>query len=188
MDPESSDLSNEALLLVGRIARTHGIRGQVAVNPETDFMEDRFRVGRILRVGPAERTREYEIREVRFHKGRPIVQFAGIDTMTDAEALAGAELWVPEAGLAPLPESTFYRHDLIGCEVHDTRGAGLGRVTGVEGSLDRSYLVVDEHLLVPLVGGICVSVDIAGRRVTIDPPEGLLDLNRPTARTNAVRS
>ncbi len=96
-----SDSSNEALLLVGRIGRAHGIRGQVAVNPETDFMEDRFKVGRILRVGPAERTREYEIRDVRFHKGRPIVQFAGIDTMNQAEALAGAELWVPEAALAP---------------------------------------------------------------------------------------
>ena len=174
MDPES----NESLLLVGRIALPHGIRGQVAVNPETDFMEDRFKVGRILRVGPAERTREYEIREVRFHKGRPIVQFAGIDTMTDAEALAGAELWVPEAGLAPLPERTFYRHDLIGCDVQDTQGAGLGRVTAVEGPLDRSYLVVDGHMLIPLVGGICVSVDIAARCVTVDPPEGLLDLNR----------
>jgi 16S rRNA processing protein RimM len=169
---------NEALLLVGRIARPHGIRGQVAVNPETDFMEDRFRVGRILRVGPPERMREYEIRDVRFHKGRPIVQFAGIDSMNDAEALSGADLWVPEAGLPPLPERTFYRHDLIGCDVQDMQGAALGRVTGVEGPLDRSYLVVDGHMLIPLVGGICVSVDIAGRRVTVDPPEGLLDLNR----------
>jgi ribosomal 30S subunit maturation factor RimM len=57
VDPEPSDLSNEALLLVGRVARAHGIRGQVIVNPETDFMEDRFRVGQIVRVGPADRTR-----------------------------------------------------------------------------------------------------------------------------------
>jgi 16S rRNA processing protein RimM len=182
LDPEAS----EVLLLVGRIARPHGIRGQVAVNPETDFMEDRFKVGRILRVGPAERTREYEIRDVRFHKGRPIVQLAGIDTMNAAEALAGAELWVPQAGLAPLPESTFYRHDLIGCDVQDTHGTALGRVTGVEGSLDRSYLVVDGHMLIPLVGGICVSVDITGRRVTVDPPDGLVDLNRGHGRTRAT--
>src|SRR6476619_467376 len=179
LDPES----NEALLLVGRVGRPHGIRGQVAVNPETDFMEDRFKVGRILRVGPAERTRDYEIRDVRFHKGRPIVQFAGVDTMNDAEALAGAEVWVPEAALAPLPESTFYRHDLIGCDVRDTRGAALGRVTGVEGSLDRSYLVVDGHTLIPLVGGIVVSVDMAERLGTVERPEWLLYLNRGT-RTN----
>ena len=180
MDPESSDLSNGGLLLVGRVARPHGTRGQVIVNPETDFMEDRFRVGQLLLVGPADRTREYEIREVRFQQGRPVVRLAGIDTMNDAEALAGAELWLPEAQLAPLPAGTFYRHDLVGCDVQDTEGTRLGRVTGVEGSLDRSYLVVDRHLMVPLVGGICVAVDIAGRRVTIDPPDGLVDLNRPS--------
>lgn len=169
-------------MLVGRIARPHGLRGQVILNPETDFMEDRFKVGQVLLIGPPDRTREYEIREVRFQQGRPIVLLADIDTMTDAEALAGAEVWLPEAQLAPLPDGTFYRHDLVGCEVRDTSGAMLGRVTGVEGSLDRSYLVVDGHMMVPLVGGICVAIDIAGRRVTIDPPDGLVDLNRPGPR------
>lgn len=148
------------------------------VNPETDFMEDRFKAGQLLLVGPPERTCEYEIVEVRFQQGRPVVRLAGIDTMNDAEALAGAEIWLPEAQLAPLPEGTFYRHDLVGCEVRDTGGAVLGRVTGVEGAIDRSYLVVDGHMMIPLVGGICVAVDIAGRRVTVDPPEGLIDLNR----------
>jgi 16S rRNA processing protein RimM len=170
-------------LLVGRIGRAHGLRGQVIVNPETDFMEDRFKVGQRLLVGPSERTREYEIREVRFQQGRPIVGLTGIDTLDGAEALAGAELWLPEAQLAPLPSGTFYRHDLVGCDVQDTGGRRLGRVTSVEGSLDRSYLVVDGHMMVPLVGVICVAVDIPGRRVTIDPPDGLVDLNRPRMDT-----
>jgi 16S rRNA processing protein RimM len=165
------------LLLVGRVARAHGIRGHVIVNPETDFMEDRFKVGRTLKVGPAGRTREHEILEVRFQQGRPIVRFDGILTMNDAEALAGSELWLPESSVAPLPDRTFYRHDLVGCEVRDRDGRVLGRVTGVEGSIDRSYLVVDEYMMIPMVDGICVAVDIAGRRVTVDPPEGLLDLN-----------
>jgi len=155
----------------------------VIVNPETDFMEDRFKVGQRLLVGPPDRTREHELVEVRFQQGRPVVRFAGIDTMNDAEALAGAEMWLPEAQLAPLPEGTFYRHDLVGCEVLDTGGARLGRVTGVEGTIDRSYLVVDGHMMIPLVGGICVAVDIEGRRVTVDPPEGLIDLNRPRMNT-----
>ena len=167
---------------MGRVARPHGLRGHVIVNPETDFMEDRFKVGQRLLVGPPDRTLEYEILEVRFQQGRPVVRFAGIDTMNDAEALAGAEIWLPEAQLAPLPEGTFYRHDLVGCDVRDTRGARLGRVTGVEGAIDRSYLVVDGHMMIPLVGGICVAVDIEGRLVTVDPPEGLLDLNRPRLR------
>jgi ribosomal 30S subunit maturation factor RimM len=57
----------------------------------------------------------------------------------------------------------------------------LGSVTGVEGTLDRSYLVVDRYIMIPLVEGICVAVDIAARRVTVDPPEGLLDVNGPPA-------
>ena len=172
---------SDDLLLVGRIARPHGIRGQVIVNPETDFMEDRFRAGQILKVGSPDRTRDYEILEVRFHQGRPIVRLASIDTMDDAAALAGADLWLPEAGLAPLPDGTFYRHELIGCEVRDVEGTVLGRVTAVEGSLDRSYLVVEGHLMIPLVSGICLGVDMGERRITVDPPEGLVDLNRPSA-------
>lgn len=171
------------MLLVGRVARAHGIRGHVIVNPETDFMEDRFRPGQVLLVGGADRARAYEILESRFHQGRPIVRFVGIDTMTDAERLSGAELWVREQDLEPLPAGTFYRHDLVGCDVVDAHGTRIGRVTGVEGSLDRSYLVVDEHTLIPLVADICVAIDIAARRVTIDPPEGLIDLNRPSGRS-----
>jgi 16S rRNA processing protein RimM len=159
------------------VARAHGIRGQIVVNPETDFMEDRFRTGRTLLVGPLDGAREYEIRDVRFHQGRPIVGLKGVETMNDAEALAGSDVWVPESQVAPLPAATYYRHDLVGCEAYDTKGVRLGRITGVEGSLDRSHLVVDEHLMIPLVGGIVVAVDIAGKRVTIDPPDGLLDLN-----------
>jgi 16S rRNA processing protein RimM len=169
---------SEDLLLIGRVARAHGIRGHVIVNPETDFMEDRFRVGGVLKVGPAERTRDYEILDVRFQQGRPIVRFAGIETMNDADALAGADLWLGEREMAPLPAGTFYRHDLVGCEVRDAQGRMLGRVTGVEGTLDRSYLVVDGDVMIPLVEGICLAVDIAGRQVTVDPPEGLMDLNR----------
>ena len=179
MDPESRETAAEGLLLVGRVARAHGIRGHVIVNPETDFMEARFRTGQVILVGPANRVQAYEILESRIHQGRPIVRFAGIDTMSGAETLAGADLWLREQDLEPLPDGTFYRHDLVGCDVVDKQGTPLGRVTGVEGAIDRSYLVVDEHTLIPLVGDICVAIDIAARRVTVDPPEGLIELNRP---------
>ena len=182
MDPESREPAADGLLLVGRVARAHGIRGHVIVNPETDFMEDRFRTGQVVLIGSAEGPRSHEILESRIHQGRPIVRFAGIDTMNDAETLAGASLWLREKDLEPLPAGTFYRHDLVGCDVIDTHGTSVGKVTAVEGSLDRSYLVVDEDTLIPLVGDICVAVDIAARRVTIDPPDGLIELNRPSGR------
>ncbi|MEP6914779.1 MAG: ribosome maturation factor RimM [Acidobacteriota bacterium] len=171
-------MATDELILVGRVARPHGIRGQVIVNPDTDFMDDRFKVGQLQQVGPADRTVEREIAAVRFHQGRPIVSFAGIETMDDAESLAGAELWMPQSALAPLPDGTFYRHDLVGCEVRDTDDALVGCVTAVEGTLERSYLVVDGDVMIPLVEHICVSVDLPARRVTVSPPEGLIELYR----------
>jgi 16S rRNA processing protein RimM len=166
------------LLLVGRVARSHGNKGQVIVNPETDFAERRFQEGRTLLVGPEADPVPRQIRSVRFHQGRPIVALDGIETMNDAEALAGADLWVPAADVEPLPENTFYRHDLVGCEVRDTQGRVVGRVTKVEGPLERSHLVVHGHrgeAMIPMVAGM-VTVDLAAKTIVVDPPEGLLDL------------
>src|SRR4029453_15951215 len=144
----------DAMAVVGRIARAHGIRGHVIVNPETDFMEERFRIGQRLLVGAANRPREYEIEDVRFQQGRPVVRFTGVCPMNEAETMPGSGLGVKEGDFQPLPAGTFYRHELVGCEVRNTNGEALGRVTAVEGSLDRSYLVVDEHVMIPLVADI----------------------------------
>lgn len=171
-------MSEGDLLLVGRVARPHGIRGQVIVNPETDFPDARFRTGQVLLVGPADRPVRREIREVRFHQGRPILALSGVETMDAAETLAGLEIWLPQASLEPLPHGTYYRHDLVGCEVRDRAGTPLGKVTAVEGTLDRSLLVVDGDVMLPLVEGICVEVDLAARRIVVDPPEGLIALYR----------
>ncbi len=172
------------LLLVGRIARAHGNKGQVIVNPETDFPSERFAPGNVLVVEQGGRSVERRIASVRFQQGRPIVGLEGVETMNDAEALAGADLKVPAASLPPLPGRTYYRHDLIGCEVVDTSGVRVGSVTGVQGPIERSLLVVGEgqsEVLIPMVEGIVVSVDSAARRVVVSLPEGLVDLN--AART-----
>jgi 16S rRNA processing protein RimM len=172
------------MVLVGRVARAHGNRGQVIVNLETDFPEDRFRAGQVVYVEAAGSARPStvprRIMASRFHQGRPIVALEGIETMDDAEALAGAGLWVPEAALPPLPAATYYRHDLIGCQVKDVRDAAIGTVTDVHGPMDRSYLVVAGvrgEVLIPLVDQICVRVDPSSRVIVVDPPEGLLDAN-----------
>jgi 16S rRNA processing protein RimM len=167
------------LVLVGRIARTHGIRGDLLVNPETDFPEERFLEGRVLQLEMPGRTEPVTIESVRFHQGRPLVGFAGVDTMEAAEALIGAELKVPEAEIPPLPAGTYYRHDLVGCEVTDTKGQAIGRVTSVDGPMERSRLVIAGprgEVMVPMVGGICVRVDPAAKVIVVDPPAGLLDL------------
>ena len=174
-------------ILVGRIARAHGNRGQVIVNPETDFPDERFAVGNVVIVEQAGTTSERRIEAVRFQSGRPIIALEGVETMNAAAALAGAELKVEAGDLKPLPERTFYRHDLVGCEVSDTAGRAIGRVKDVEGPLEQSRLIVEGdrgEMLIPLVDGICVKVDPAANSIVIDPPEGLIELNENRPRTS----
>lgn len=165
---------------VGRIARAHGIRGQVIVGLETDFPEERFRPGVELFIERNGAVQTLTLTSVRFHRDRAVVGIAGVETMNDAETLAGRELRVPVDWLAPLPGGTFYRHDLIGCRVETPTGELVGTVEKVEGTLRGSRLVVAAtrgEVLIPLVAAICTTIDPAAKRIVIAPPEGLLDLN-----------
>ena len=171
----------DAMALVGRVARPHGIRGQVIVNPETDFPGERFQPGGELFVNRGGRAEPITITTVRFHQQRPVIGLHGIDDMNAAATLAGAELRVPTNRLAILPPDTFYRHDLIGCAVETSAGTVIGLVEDVEGTMGGSRLVVRANggaeVLVPLAAAICTAIDPAARRIVIDPPEGLLELN-----------
>ncbi len=138
----TSDDSADELLLIGRVARAHGNRGQVIVNPDTDFAEDRFRVGQVLLVGRPTGQPLGASRRRGFIRGARSSRSRVSRRMNDAEALAGAELWMPASAIPPLPAGTFYRHDLVGCEVRDVSDVVVGRVTDVQGPIDRSHLVV----------------------------------------------
>ena len=168
------------LVLVGRIARAHGNRGQVIVDPATDFPDERFKPGSVLWLRRDDAIERVEVESVRFHRGRPIIGLAGVGTMNAAEALAGMELRVSIDALQSLPAGSYYHHDLIGCSVETARGEPIGRVKAVEGDGMGSRLVVersDGDVLIPMVEGICVDIDVAGRKVVVEPPEGLLDVN-----------
>jgi 16S rRNA processing protein RimM len=175
----------DAMAVVGTIARPHGIRGQVIVNAETDFPDERFRPGAELFIERGGAIEMLTVTSARFHGERPIIGLAGIETMTDAERLAGQELRVPVDRLAALPSGTFYRHDLIGCRVETRDGRAVGVVRDVEGTIGGSRLVVDTdagEVLIPLVAPICPDVDPAAKRIVIDPPDGLLEANQPAGR------
>ena len=165
---------------VGRIARAHGIRGQVIVNPDTDFLDERFRPGATLFTMRGGAVVEVTLTTARFQNGRPVIGIAGVETMNDAEALAGLELRVPVEELAALPAGTFYHHDLVGCQVVTSGGETVGTVEKVEGTLGRSRLVVagtKGEILIPLAAEICRTIDVAGKRIVIEPPDGLLEVN-----------
>jgi 16S rRNA processing protein RimM len=106
----------------------------------------------------------------------------GLDGIDDADAavLAGAELRVPVADLAALPDGAFYHHHLVGCQVVTGSGIAVGAVRAVAGQAGGHRLVVageGGEVLVPLAAAICTSIDIGAGRIVIEPPAGLLDLN-----------
>ena len=175
------------MIVVGRIARAHGNRGQVIVNVETDFPDRRFRPGSTLHAAAAGRALRLEIVAARFQRGRPVLTLDGVDTIDQAESLAGLELRVPESELPQLPPGSFYHHALIGCAVRTVAGVDVGTVTAVSGSPGAHRLLVRRagdpdgstgEIDVPLAKSICVQVDPERRVIVVDPPEGLLDLNR----------
>ena len=169
-------------ILVGVVARTHGNRGEVIVNSETDFPEVRFVEGAQLMTRSKDgRFGTLEVASMRMHQGRPVILFKGIGSMNDAELLAGTELRVAEdegdAGL--LDDGEFFHRDLIGCVVVTEAGDVVGEVAAVEGDRGNTRLVVRStrnEVLIPLADEIC-TVDVKQKRITVRPPEGLLELN-----------
>jgi 16S rRNA processing protein RimM len=167
---------------VGYIARAHGNRGQVIVNLDTDFPETRFRPGAQMFIRRGPEIELVRLTSVRFQRERPVIGIDGVATMNDAEELAGCELRIPIEELTPLPAGMFYHHDLVGCRIEVPGGQIVGTVRGVEGGSGGSRLVVDaggEEILVPLVAPICTTIDPAAKRIVIDPPQGLLNVNSP---------
>lgn len=169
-------------ILVGVVARTHGNRGEVIVNPETDFPEERFYAGAQLMTRQKDGSdATLEVATMRMHQGRPVILFKGIGTMDDAELLAGLELRVAEdeSDAELLDAGEFFHRDLIGCAVVTESGDSIGEVTAVDGDRGQARLVVRSRrneVLIPLAEAIC-TVDLAARRITVRPPEGLLELN-----------
>jgi 16S rRNA processing protein RimM len=173
------------MVLVGTIARTHGLRGDVIVNPATDFVDERFKPGAEVWTRHDGRETRLVVGSVRVQNGRPVIGFEGFDSVTAAEPLAGRELRVPESALRPLEQGTYYHHQLTGCVVETTGGATVGPVVRVEEGAGGALLVVDGttgEVLIPLAADICVTIDVDARRIRIEPLEGLLELN-VTARS-----
>jgi 16S rRNA processing protein RimM len=170
------------LVLVGRIARPHGIRGQVIVNPETDFVDDRFKAGATFWTRSGRGDEQLTVTSARVQNGRPVIAFEGFSSIEDVERLAGLELRVPEEELQPLDAGVYYHHQLIGCAVETVAGERVGEVVRVDGGAAGSVLEVEGprgEVLIPLAVAICVEIDVEAKRIRIDPPEGLLDVNAP---------
>ena len=170
-------------LVVGRIGKAHGIRGEASVDVRTDDPDRRFVVGGRLATDPDRG--ELEIEAVRAHHGRLLVHFAGVGDRNAAEALRGTLLVVDSATVGETGPDEWWDHDLVGLRVELGDGSALGAVTEVVHLPGSDLLAVrrgdGREALIPFVAEIVPTVDVRGGRVVIDPPEGLLDLDAPPA-------
>lgn len=176
-------------LVAGRVARAHGLRGDVAVEIRSDQVDRRFAAGSVLATNPDRGP--LTIESSRRHHDRLIVRFSGVDDRDGAEALRGTELLVDVSGelgatdgaVVGAPRdaadgNSWFVLELVGCDVVDPQGIGLGTVRAVMPSPAHDLLLVDHagvEVLVPFVREIVPDVDVVARRVVVDAPAGLFD-------------
>jgi 16S rRNA processing protein RimM len=118
-----------------------------------------------------------EVENTWMHGDHLILKFNGVDTISEAEKLAGADVAIPFEQRAELAEEEVYQSDLIGCEVVDATGRLLGIVEDFEETGGTPLLRVGENLLIPFAKSICTKIDLEHKQITVNPPDGLLDLN-----------
>jgi 16S rRNA processing protein RimM len=163
------------LVLVGRVVKPQGRRGEVAVQVFSD-RRDRFpTLRRAFVPGPGGEAREVRVEGAFPHKGRYVMKLAGVDSIDAAETLRGLELRIPDEDLAPLPEGSYYHHQLAGLAVVDETGAPMGTVEEVvETAAATRILVVrgeDGETLLPFADAFVRKVDVEGRRLVAVRPE-----------------
>ncbi len=164
---------------VALLGKTRGNRGEVTALALSSKPERYRALDEVHLFGPAGIVAPYRVESTWFHDGTLIFKFRGIDTISDAERLCGAEVRVPLAERAPLEPGEFFTSDLIGCDVVDRRtGESLGRVSGWDDAGGAGLLAVGDNLLIPFARSICVEIDPAARRIAVELPEGLKELNR----------
>jgi len=162
---------------VAVLGKTRGNRGEVTAAGLSSKPERFEALKEVWLFGSGER---YDVENTWFHDGTLIFKFRGVDSIGAAELLAGCEVRIPAAQRVALEEGEFFQDDLIGCEVTDRRtGESLGRVTKFDDAGGTGTLVVGEDLMIPFARAICVEIDPAARRIAVELPEGLKELNRP---------
>ena len=167
-------------LVVGRIIRPHGVRGDLICEIRTDEPEQRFVVGSVFSTDPTDRG-PVTLASVRPYKDRLLITLDGVRDRTAAEGLRDVQLCVDSDEL-PQPDDPdeFRDHELVGLTVETTAGERVGSIARVEHGHAHDMLVVAREgarpALIPFIRQMVPTVDRSGRRVVVDLPEGLLDL------------
>ena len=166
---------------VGRIGKPHGIRGQVTLEVRTDEPELRFAPGTTLH---RENGSDLIVSEFHWHSSRVLLKLVGVDSRSAAEELRDSIITVERAeSEVPEEDDEYYDTNLMGCAVRSVPGELIGTVTDVLHLPSQEVLVVTQgtaEYLIPFVHSIVPEIDIAGKCITVDPPEGLLTQEAPS--------
>ncbi|MET9408165.1 ribosome maturation factor RimM [Streptomyces sp. NPDC002935] len=166
-------------LVVARVGRAHGIKGEVTVEVRTDEPELRLGPGAVLLTDPAS-TGPLTIETGRVHSGRLLLRFAGVRDRNAAEALRNT-LLIAEVDPNEVPEDPdeYYDHQLMDLDVVTKDGEEVGRITEISHLPSQDLFVVERpdgtEVLIPFVEEIVVEIDLEEQRAVIDPPPGLID-------------
>ncbi|WP_047984903.1 ribosome maturation factor RimM [Ornithinibacillus californiensis] len=170
---------NEKMYTVGKIINTHGIRGDLKILRVSDF-EDRFEIGNVLYlVTNNQVVRELEIDGHRIHKGFDLLHFKGLNNINEVEHFKGSTLKILESQLTELEENEYYYHEIIGCEVFTNEGNSIGQVKEILAPGANDVWVIKQpkgkDILIPYIKDVVKDIDIAEKKIVIEPMEGLLD-------------
>ncbi|EMF54022.1 ribosome maturation factor RimM [Streptomyces bottropensis] len=166
-------------LVVARIGRAHGIKGEVTVEVRTDEPELRLGPGAVLLTDPAS-TGPLTIETGRVHSGRLLLRFEGVRDRNAAEALRNT-LLIAEVDPEELPEEEdeYYDHQLMDLDVVTKDGVAVGRITEISHLPSQDLFIVERpdgsEVMIPFVESIVTEIDLTEQRAVIDPPPGLID-------------
>lgn len=167
-------------ITIAVLGPTHANRGEITGVAMTSKPERFAKLREAWLFGEAGEPHHVQVDSVWEHGSRLVFKFQGIDNISDAEVWRGAEVRVPISQREPLDEGEFYLSDLEGCEVWDRKvGDRIGCVVALREFGGPGVLELDNGLLIPYAKAICVKIDPAARRIDVDLPEGLRELNRP---------
>lgn len=175
---ESTPGTDPVWLIVGCMGKAHGVHGSILAQVMTDFPE-RLQAGTEIGIGESESPqRKITIHDVRYHRGRWLIDLVGIRNREDVEELRGLYIFLPEQALEDLPEGYYYEHHLVGLECRSPEGEVLGEVRALETDGGQTRILVrrgNQEFLVPWVPELIPTVDLEESYLVIQHIPGLLD-------------
>jgi 16S rRNA processing protein RimM len=169
----------EEWVAVAILGRTRGNRGEVTAIALSSKLDRYQTLREVYLFSPASpEPRKYTVEFTWFHDATLIFKFVGVDSISDAELLSGSEVRIPFSERTPLDAGEYFESDLVGCSIVEHRtGRPLGSVTAFDEAGGQGLLIVDGDWMIPFVRSICVEIDPSSKRIAVELPEGLKDLN-----------